>query len=172
MDAVVGEVQVVAKMAVAASSRDRESLGPLADRTLTKTLPVRPSVTTDGRFSCTFLKSHRTRCQGHEGSGIKVARDPLTPSYPHIYNCLTNPQPLINHTMDKLCPPEGCLEAPAAVQRNPPLQNPANCLMGPARLHNDSGSDSRCPSPVRKSFAIAAEKQTNSFASARRRERA
>ena len=61
---VAGVVQVVAKVVVAIS-RDRESLGPLADRTLTKTLPVRPSVTTDGRFSCAFLQTHRRRCQGH-----------------------------------------------------------------------------------------------------------
>ena len=39
VDVVVADVVRVVALAVAASSRDRESLGLLADRTLTKTLP-------------------------------------------------------------------------------------------------------------------------------------
>ena len=54
----------VADLVVAAISRDRGSVGPLANHALNKTLPKRPSVKTDGRFCCAFLKRQRTRCQG------------------------------------------------------------------------------------------------------------
>lgn len=86
-------------------------------------------------------------------------------THPHIYIYLINPQTLINHTTDKLCPPGSCLEVSAAAQRNPPLQNPATCLMGPASLHNDSGSDSRCPFAGPQIVHDSGGKQTNWFAS-------